>query len=197
MEVRGPTLSLRPPGDDDVPALLTLGADPEVTRWFSWGPYRSAAEPAAYVERARRRIEEGVQLDLLVVHREAGPIGVTGLSEWSLRDRRAIVGTWFGRDWWGTGVNAESKALVARLAFDGYGLARLGAYADVGNGRSQRALERVGFSREGTLRAWHRHGEQQKDVALYGLLRGEWASSALAAVPATIVGELPAAFLPS
>lgn len=195
--MRGPTLTLRPPAHDDVPALLTLGADPEVTRWFSWGPYRSAEEPAAYVQRALRRIDEGVQLDLLVVHREAGPIGVTGLSEWSRRDRRAIVGTWFGRAWWGTGVNVESKALVAHLAFAGYGLARLGAYADVGNVRSQRALEKVGFTREGTLRHWHRHGDAQKDVALYGLLRAEWESSSLSHVPVESRGELPAAFVPS
>ncbi len=197
MEVRGPRLTLRPPAPADVPALLTLGADPEVTRWFSWGPYRSADEPAAYVQRALRRIEDGVQLDLLVVHREAGPIGVTGLSEWSRRDRRAIVGTWFGRAWWGTGVNAESKALVARLAFDGYDLARLGAYADVRHDRSQHALEKVGFTREGTLRHWHRHGDEQKDVAIYGLLREEWEVSPLAGVPVELHGELPAAFRPS
>lgn len=194
MEVRGPILTLRPPGPQDVPALLELGADPEVTRWFSWGPYRSADEPAAYVRRAQDRAQAGEQLDLLVVHAEAGPIGVTGLSEWSLRDRRAVVGTWFGRDWWGTGVNAESKALVAALAFDGYDLHRLGAYADVRHERSQRALEKVGFTREGVLRGWHRHGDRQKDVAFYGLLRAEWEASALRDIPCTIAGELPPAF---
>jgi [ribosomal protein S5]-alanine N-acetyltransferase len=194
VEVRGPTLTLRLPGPGDVPALYALGSDPEVTRWFSWGPYRSADEPAAYVERALRRAESGEQLDLLVVHGQAGPIGVTGLSEWSLRDRRAIVGTWFGRDWWGTGANAESKALVAHLAFAGYGLARIGAYADIANGRSQRALEKVGFTREGVLRQWHRHGDDQKDVALYGLLRAEWETSPLRDVPCALDGPLPAAF---
>lgn len=195
MEVRGPTLTLRPPSPDDVPALLRLGSDPEVTRWFSWGPYRSADEPAAYVRRARARAEAGEQLDLLVVHRDAGPIGVTGLSEWSLRDRRAVVGTWFGREWWGTGVNAESKALVSALAFTGYGLERLGAYADVRHERSQRALEKVGFTREGLLRGWHRHGETQKDVLFYGLLRAEWNRSPLRDLPCDLVGDLPAAFM--
>ena len=194
--MRGPTLTLRPPDQDDVPALLALGSDPEVTRWFSWGPYRSADEPAAYVRRAQQRIDDGVQLDLLVVHHEAGPIGVTGLSEWSLRDRRAIVGTWFGREWWGTGVNAESKALVAHLAFTGYELERLGAYADVRHERSQAALEKVGFTKEGVLRGWHRHGDEQKDVALYGLLRAEWEVSPLRDVPCELRGEVPPAFKP-
>ena len=48
-------------------------------------------------------------------------IGVTGLSEFSLRDRRAVVGTWHGREWWGTGANRQSKTLVLALAFRGPG----------------------------------------------------------------------------
>lgn len=194
MELRGPTLTLRPPETADVPALFALGSDPEVTRWFSWGPYRSPDEPADYVRRARQRRADGVQLDLLMVHAEHGPVGVTGLSEWSVRDRRAVVGTWFGRSWWGSGLNAESKALIGHLAFGGCGLERLSAYADTRHARSQRALEKVGFTREGVLRGWHRHGDEQKDVVFYGMLRREWEASALRTVPCALHGEVPAAF---
>ena len=45
----GPTLTLRPPEPADAPALLALASDPEVTRWFSWGPYDDVAQPAAYI----------------------------------------------------------------------------------------------------------------------------------------------------
>src|SRR5881227_1632963 len=68
--LHGPTLTLRPPTQDDAPALLALASDPEVTRWFSWGPYRSLDEPLGYIEQAARRREDGEQLDLLIVHRE-------------------------------------------------------------------------------------------------------------------------------
>jgi ribosomal-protein-alanine N-acetyltransferase len=120
--------------------------------------------------------------------------GVTGLTEPSRRDRRAVTGTWLGRPFWGTGLNTEAKALLARLGFDGCGLERLGAYASTENPRSQRALEKVGFVREGTLRRFHRHGDQVHDVHVYGLLRGDLALSPLADVNATITGEPPAAF---
>lgn len=194
MELRGPTLTLRPPTSADVDALFVLGADPEVTRWFSWGPYVTRAEPAAYVQRAAERMAQGVQLDLLMVHAEHGPVGVTGLSEWSMRDRRAVVGTWFGRAWWGSGLNEESKALVMHLAFAVCRLQRLSAYADTRHARSQAALEKLGFVREGVLRGWHRHGDTQKDVAFYGLLRAEWEASALRAVPCEVRGDVPEAF---
>lgn len=195
MELHGPTLSLRYAVPEDAPALLELASDREVTRFFSWGPYVRLEEPVAYVVGLAARRERGEQLDLLVVHREDGPIGVVGLSELSRRDRRAVVGTWLGRRWWGSGANFEAKALVAHLAFAHLGLDRLGAYADVENGRSQAALERIGFVREGLLRRWHRHGEAAHDVHVFGLLREEWEASTLAAVPAVLRGEPPESFV--
>ena len=167
----GPTLTLRAPEPADAPALLALASDPQVTRWFSWGPYEDVAQPAAYIERCAGQRERGEQLDLLVVHRELGPAGITGLSEFSLRDGRCMVGTWLGRDFWGTGVNRESKAIMMRLAFDVLGMHRLGSYSNPANERSTRALEGVGFAREGVLRDWHRHGEEWLDVNVFGLLK--------------------------
>lgn len=195
MELAGPTLTLRYATAQDAPALLGLASDPEVTRFFSWGPYERVEQPLAYIDRLTGQRGRGEQLDLLIVHRDDGPIGVTGLSELSVRDRRAVVGTWLGRRWWGSGANAESKALVARLGFEHLGLDRIGAYADVENGRSQRALEKIGFVREGVLRGWHRHGESVHDVAIFSLLRAEFAGSPLAAVPAELRGDLPAPFV--
>ncbi len=195
LRLDGPTLTLRYPAPADAPALLALAADPEVTRWFSWGPYRSLDEPLGYIERQAQRREAGVQLDLLVEHREAGPVGVIGLSELSVRDRRAMVGTWLGREWWGTGVNAEAKALIFHLGFGPCGLVRIGAYSDVANARSRTALSKVGLVHEGILRGWHRHGDVQKDVNVHGLLRADWLGSREHAVPARLHGEVPAPFV--
>jgi ribosomal-protein-alanine N-acetyltransferase len=195
LEVVGPTLTLRYATPADAPALLELAGDPDVTRYLSWGPYKELAEPAAYISTLVGLREGGHQLDLLIVHHQGGPAGVTGLSELSRRDRRAILGTWLGRSWWGTGVNAESKALVTALAFRAVGLDRLGAYANVTHARSQAALERLGFRREGVLRGFHRHGDVRHDVAIFSLLREEWESSPLATVATEIRGAPPEAFV--
>ena len=191
MEVRGPSLSLRYATLRDVPALFELGSDPEVTRFFSWGPYTSPAQPTAYVEWVTAARERCERLEFLIVGPDGGPIGVTGLSEFSQRDRRAVVGTWLGRRHWGTGANRESKALVARLAFEALALTRLGAYADVENPRSQAALIGLGFEREGVLRSWHRHGSRVRDVVLFSLLKDQWRRSALAQVKVEIRGDPP------
>jgi ribosomal-protein-alanine N-acetyltransferase len=177
VHLTGPKLTLRYAEPADAPRLFELASDEEVTRWFSWGPYRSLREPLSYIEGLGSERDRGERLDLLIDHHEDGPIGVTGLSELARRDRRAMVGTWLGREHWGTGANAESKSLVLHLAFVVCGLERVGAYSNPGNERSTRALERLGFRQEGALRAWHRHGDVRHDVNIFGLLRSEWAGT--------------------
>jgi ribosomal-protein-alanine N-acetyltransferase len=180
---------------EDAPALLELAGDPDVTRWFSWGPYTELEQPLAYIERLAEQRERGEQLDLLVVHREQGPAGITGLSEFSGRDLRCVVGTWFGRRFWGTGANRESKAIVAHLAFAVLGMHRLGSYSNPANVRSTRALLGVGFRQEGVLRHWHRHADDWLDVNVFGMLRGEWEDGPLRDVAVELEGEPPPAFV--
>ena len=192
--VTGPTLTLRYATLDDAPALLDLASDPAVTRYFSWGPYQRIAEPEAYIAGLPVKRERGELLDFLIVHEQDGPIGVTGLSELSARNRHATVGSWFGHRFWGSGANFESKALVARLAFDHLGLDRLTAWANTRNGRSQVALERCGFRREGVLAGWHRHGDRVHDVVVFGMLRAGFERSPLAGIGVEVGGTPPRAF---
>ncbi len=195
LALTGPTLRVRIPRDDDAAALYAQARDPDVTRWFSWGPYTSEAEARAYLARLGPQRAQGQHLDLVIEHPEGGPIGISGLGEFVPRDRRATIGTWLGRPWWGTGANREAKALVCHLAFELLGLERVGAYSNVEHERSQRALERIGFRREGVLRGYHRHGGRALDVVIFGLLRADWEAGALARVPVQVSGEVPPAFV--
>ena len=192
--VSGPALSLRYATPADAPRLMELASDPAVTRFFSWGPYTDLEQPRAYIAALPAKRERGELLDFLIDHREHGPIGVTGLSELSVRNRHATVGSWFGHRWWGSGANLESKALIAALAFECLGMDRVTAWANTRNGRSQVALERVGFKREGVLRAFHRHGDVLHDVVVFGMTRNGWLNSDLRRVLVRIEGTSPPAF---
>lgn len=195
LALTGPTLRVRIPRESDAAALFEHASDPEVTRWFSWGPYSAETEARSYLARLPAQRNRGEQLDLVVEHLRAGPIGITGLGELAVRDRRAVIGSWLGRAWWGTGANQEAKALMCHLAFELLGLDRLGAYSDVEHARSQRALERLGFLREGVLRGYHRHGDRPLDVVVFGLLRAEWEGGGLPSVAVTVSGTPPPAFV--
>jgi ribosomal-protein-alanine N-acetyltransferase len=193
LTAHGPTLTLRVPEPRDAAALFALASDPEVTRYFSWR-YTAEEDAARWIRGREQAREAGAWLEFVIEHREDGVAGITGLTEPSRRDRRAVTGSWLGRAFWGTGVNDEAKALLARIAFDGCGLDRLGSYAHVGNARSRRALEKLGFVHEGALRRYHRHGDRAHDVDVFSLLRDDWPGTPLAAVEARLEGDPPAAF---
>jgi ribosomal-protein-alanine N-acetyltransferase len=181
-------------GAEDVPPLFELGQDPEVSRFFSWGPYQSPGEASAFVASLDRQREAGERLELGIFDSSA-LVGITGLNEFSARDRRAVLGTWLGRPFWGSGANRESKALVLALAFRCLGLLRVTALASPQNVRSVAALQRLGFVHEGVLRGWHVHGGVPRDVAVLRMLRDEWERTPLAEVPVEVEGEPPPQFV--
>jgi ribosomal-protein-alanine N-acetyltransferase len=195
MVVRGPTLRLRYLVPEDAPALFDLARDPEVTQWFSWGPYTEESEPREFIERLTRQREAGERLELGIVRDDDRPIGLTGFSDFVHRDRRATVGTWLGREHWGSGANRESKALILSLGFRHLGLNRVTALAHPDNRRSLRALERIGFWTEGVLRAYHIHEGVPRDTAILRMLRDRFEASELAKVPYEIEGEPPTQFV--
>ena len=194
MLVRGPRYSLRYLTPADAPALFELGRDPDVTRFFSWGPYREQSEALEFIESLAGRRDAGERLELAIVDGRDRPIGVTGFSDFAPRDRRVVIGTWLGREHWGSGANRESKALVLALGFRVLGLLRVTALASPQNVRSIAALQRLGFVHEGVLRGWHVHGGTPRDVVVLRMLRDEWERTPLAELPAEIEGEAPAAF---
>src|SRR3954464_5972060 len=193
MVVSGPAYSLRYLTRDDAPALFELGSNPDVTRFFSWGPYREVAEAEEFIADLERQREAGERLEL-GIFRDGVLLGITGLSDFSLRDRRAVVGTWLGRPHWGSGANRESKALVLAMGFRALGLNRITALASPQNVRSIAALQRLGFVSEGVLRGWHMHGGEPRGVSVLRMMRGEWERTPLAEVPVEIDGDVPPAF---
>jgi ribosomal-protein-alanine N-acetyltransferase len=193
--VRGPRLSLRPLVESDAPALFELGRNPEVSRFFSWEPYRVVDDASAFIASLTVQREAGERLELGVFGNEGELVGITGFSEFSRRDRRAVLGTWLGRAFWGSGANRESKALVLGLAFRSLGLLRVTALASPQNVRSLAALQRLGFVHEGVLRGWHVHGGVARDVAVLRMMRDEWERTPLAEVPMEVEGEPPPPFV--
>lgn len=75
----------------------------------------------------------------------------------------------------GTGINTEAKRLLLGLAFDGWKVRRVTLIADVRNLRSRAAIERLGATQDGILRAHFPAGDGSiRDSAIYSILEGEW-----------------------
>ena len=76
---------------------------------------------------------------------------------------------------WGTGASIEAAQLLIHHAFDELHAIRVAFKTDARNVRSQRAIERLGATREGLFRR-HRilRDGHLRDSIYYSLLADEW-----------------------
>lgn len=87
---------------------------------------------------------------------------------------RARLGYWVAADARGRGICTRALRLLSRYALGELGLQRLELITDPDNTASQRVAEKVGFRREGVLRARLRHPDGRiRDSVLFSLLPGE------------------------
>jgi RimJ/RimL family protein N-acetyltransferase len=88
---------------------------------------------------------------------------------------RGHIGYWVAAEARGKGVCTHALRLLARWALEELHLQRLELITDPDNVASQRVAERVGFRREGVLRAHLRHPDGRiRDSVMFSLLPGEF-----------------------
>jgi ribosomal-protein-alanine N-acetyltransferase len=168
-------LDLRPLAPTDVDALFALKSDPVVMRYGSSPPWSDRQKAVDYIERDLRAMAAGEFVQLAIVAREdAAVIGTCNLGDFDTQCRRADVGYSLIVSAWGRGYASEAVAALLDWGFEHLDLHRVEADIDPRNAASARALERLGFVREGHLRERWIVGGEVCDSWIYGLLAREW-----------------------
>jgi [ribosomal protein S5]-alanine N-acetyltransferase len=170
-------LRLRALSPGDVPALAVIFGDAEVCRFWSHAALTDAGAVQALYDHIVKCFAARSLFQWGIAERDSDAVvGTCTLAALSPEHRRAELGFALARASWGRGLIAEALPAVVGFAFETLDLHRLEADVDPRNYRSIRAIERLGFNREGHLRErYHVNGELQ-DAMLYGLLRRDWVS---------------------
>ncbi len=174
-EIRTERLMLRPHRLEDVDDIFEFARDPE------WGRYLTVPKPY-FREHAVEFVEDRIHTSrdewpvwaMVFEEKVVGGIGI----EIDVEHATGALGYSIAREHWGKGLTLEAGRAVIAWGFRERGLAKVYAYADARNAQSLRVMEKLGMTREGTLRS-HRtlRGERVDDV-YYGLLREEWERNA-------------------
>jgi RimJ/RimL family protein N-acetyltransferase len=173
-----PGLQLRPVRESDLPDLMEVNGDPEVTRFLPYATWKSLDDAVAWFERMQTITATGTGQQLVVVRPcERRVIGTLLLFRLEIASRRVELGYALVRRHWGQGLMREAVTAACDHAFGPLGLHRIEAEVDPGNLPSNRLLASVGFMLEGRLRQrWIDRGTAH-DTNIYGLLAADWQSA--------------------
>jgi RimJ/RimL family protein N-acetyltransferase len=175
VELRGDLVAIEPLGVEHAGGLL---ADTEeVFAWLLYARPADLDQARAWIDGALADRRADRRFPFAVLGAQDGSvIGSTSYWDFDAHNAHVEIGsTWLNRASWGTGRNAEAKLLLMTHAFETLGLERVAFRTDILNERSQRAIERLGATREDV----HRHEMRRRDGSWrdsvhYSLLREEW-----------------------
>ncbi len=169
MELRDGDLVLRPWTEADVPAMVEGCNDPVVAHWIPTIPHPYTKEDAIAFIRGEVRSDH----DALAVELDGRVVGGIGLGL-NAHGYRGSIGYWIAEPARGRGTCTRALRLLALHALEDLQLQSVQLVTDPDNVASQRVAEKVGFRREGVLRAHLRHPDGRiRDSVMFSLLPGE------------------------
>ncbi|HCH1152161.1 TPA: GNAT family N-acetyltransferase [Vibrio parahaemolyticus] len=145
---------------EDAGDLFSIFSDNEVMKYWNTEPWVSVDEAKTFITDSARSMDSNTEVIL----------GKIMLFSFAKESRRAEIGFGVSRDFWGKGIVLEAGSALIEHAFHTLKLRRIEAEIDPDNIASGKALERLGFVKEGFLRQrWEVNGVVL-DSAIYGLL---------------------------
>ena len=170
----GDKLRLEPLSQDHAQGLYNRGRAAADWAYMPRSCFIDLADTRQWIDEA---LQAPAQLSFAIV--ESGKnkaVGSTRYLNIRPEHRSLEIGwSWLGQEWQRTGVNTQVKLLLLSHAFERLGCVRVEFKTDARNARSQRALERMGATREGVLRN-HMivQGDYVRDSVYFSVIDRDW-----------------------
>ncbi|MFI5412682.1 MAG: GNAT family N-acetyltransferase [Candidatus Micrarchaeales archaeon] len=148
-----------------------------IAEWGSFPHPYNKPDALAFIEFATKANMEGREVHLGIHLVETNElIGIVGLKNINVKNKKAEVGFWIGQDFWKKGYGTESVSMIVEYGFSKLNLHKMEAMVFTFNEASVRILEKLGFMREGLLRDHVFHKDDFADDLLLGLLKNDYKS---------------------
>jgi ribosomal-protein-alanine N-acetyltransferase len=166
-EIATKRLILRRPRLSDADDIFdSYAADPEVTRYVTWSPYKDRSEVAPFLRSRLARWDSGEEFSWVITRPEEDR--VIGMIGCRVREHTADIGYVMSRNYWNRGYTVVDWASNLEFVY------RVWAVCDVENIASSRVLEKIGMQREGVLRRYIVHpnvSSEPRDCFEYSKVR--------------------------
>jgi RimJ/RimL family protein N-acetyltransferase len=140
---------------------------------------KTTEDVSHYVEKMLVKRQENVLYPFIIIDKQTHEVaGSTSFGHIHPDNKRLEIGwTWYGQPFRGTGLNKACKFELLKFAFEQMLFRRVQLSADIDNIRSQKAILKLGTTREGLFRSNYINalGESRDDV-YFSMVYTEWES---------------------
>ncbi|MGE7695182.1 GNAT family N-acetyltransferase [Lysinibacillus sp. NPDC094177] len=171
-----PDLSLRTVELEDANTVfaLTDASRAYLREWLPWLDFtKEIADTTAYIEGCIKGYKAKSSLSLVIIFRNE-IVGIAGFNTINHSNKIAAIGYWLSEGAQGHGIMTKTVQALLQYAFGDLQLNKVEIRAAVGNAKSRAIPERLGFTKEGTIRAAEWLYDHYVDHVAYGMLASEW-----------------------
>ncbi len=127
-----------------------------------------------WMENHQKNFESGEGVVFAMIDLKSGMlVGAVGLTV-TPRFKRAELGYWIGKPFWGRGFATEASKAVLAYGFEEMQLNKIHASHMMRNPASGRVMQKIGMEHEGVLKQHALKWDQFVDLAIYGILASTW-----------------------
>ena len=100
--------------------------------------------------------------------------GAVGFNHLDQTHKKAEIGLWLLKKYWGKGILKIVMPKIFEYGFNALNLNRIEGFVDSDNAKCKKALEKIKFNYEGTMRSSEIKNGVNIDVEIYSILKSEW-----------------------
>ena len=177
-EISNEFVTLRPLSVEEADAYVDIGQDPAIWTYLTPEPFVRKRDAEIWIEAMLQRGARTGDVAFSVYDNASGQLaGSSSFLDVRLEHGGLEIGfTWYGRAFQRTHVNTATKLALLSHAFENLGAHRVQLQTDSRNEASQRAIARLGATREGVLR---RHkvypNGYVRDSVMFSIVDNDWA----------------------
>ena len=143
-------------------------------QWLPWVPgVKTEEDSRKFILKSLKEQKKGIGLELSIWFQDK-LVGCLGLHHLDKKNKKAAIGYWLDINHQGKGTMTLSVKALMKYSFQNLNLNRLEILAATQNPKSFTIAERLGFTKEGTLRETEFVNGRWFDYIVYSLLKREW-----------------------
>ena len=169
-----PRLKLRPITQDDAQDIFEIFSDKQVMKYYDLLPFETLDRAKQQADFFAKGFEKKQMIRWGVELKESGKlIGTCGFFAFNEDALKAELGYELGSAYQGKGYMSEALSAALAFLFRESSVNRVEAFIEPPNTASQKLAQKLGFTKEGTLRQYERCRGELIDICVYGLLRSD------------------------